>query len=302
MSASSRILCALDFSRPATPAFGVALALSRDGNAELTVVHAVPPSKQSSWRARERIATTTALRAQAGAAGVRLRVSEQHGDAAGVILRHANAGRFDLIVLGTPATTGLDIVRSGSVAERVTAQARCSVLIVPMTEVRHEDRAPFQNILCPLDFTPASDAALSHALHLTRSGGRVTLLHVSPQPMGALRHASSTAPEYSRRRHRDAWHRLQGAVPIDARTTTDIRVRVVAGTPATEITRIALEIGADLVVMGVSAVGAIGRTLNDSTAARVIRSAGRPVLAVPRQALERSDLHPESRSARPLAA
>ncbi len=302
MSASARILCALDFSRPATSAFELALALSRDRNAELTVVHAVSPGKRSSWRARERIATTTALRAQAGAAGVRLRVSEQHGDTAGVILRHANAGRFDLIVLGTHSTMGVERFRTGSVAEHVIDRASCPVLIVPMAEVRHEDRAPFRNIVCPLDFTPASDAALIHALHLA-SGGRLTLLHVSPHTMGAPGYPDHCrVPGHARRRHQDVWQHLQGAVPVEARTTADIRVRVVAGTPATEIARIASEVGADLVVMGVSALGALGRPLNDSTAARVIRSAGRPVLAVPRQALERSDLHPESRSVILVAA
>ena len=38
----SRILCAVEFSRPARAAFARALALSREHNAELTVVQAVP--------------------------------------------------------------------------------------------------------------------------------------------------------------------------------------------------------------------------------------------------------------------
>ena len=58
----------------------------------------------------------------------------------------------------------------------------------------------------------------------------------------------------------------------------------------------------DLIVMGVTSRGAIGRKLIGSTAARVIRAAGRPVLAVPEGILERFDLDTTPDSATRLAA
>src|SRR5512145_2561563 len=293
VSVSSRILCAVDFSRPAQAAFEHALALSRARNAELTAVHAVPVSERFNWRARERIAKTEALRAAADAAGVRLRVTEQHGDPAGVVLLHANAGRFDLIVLGTHARTVVERLRAGSIAEQVTKRASCPVLIVPMSEARREGLASFRNIMCPVDFTKASDAALGHALHLVKDGGRLTLLHVSKasHAVSASRYAYHfSVPEYARRLQQDAWQRLQDVVPVEARTEADVRARAVSGTPATEIVRIASEIEADLIVMGVTSRGAIGRKLIGSTAARVIRTAGRPVLAVPEGAFGRLNL------------
>ena len=305
MSGSTRILCAVDFSRPAQAAFEHALALSRDRNAELTAVHAIPVSERFNWRARERIAKTAALRSAAEAAGVRLRVAEQHGDPAGVILLHANAGRFDLIVLGTHARTGVERLRAGSIAEQVTQRARCPVLIVPMPEKRRADPASFRNIVCPVDFTHASDAALRQALQLVKGGGRLTLLHVSRglNPLGATRYAYHfSVPEYARRLQQDAWQRMQDAVPVEARTMADVRARVVSGTPATEIARIASEIDADLIVMGVTSRGAIGRRLIGSTAARVIRTAARPVLAVPERVSERLDPDMESVLATRVAA
>jgi nucleotide-binding universal stress UspA family protein len=304
VSVSSRILCAVDFSRPAQAAFEHALALSRARNAELTAVHAVPVSERFNWRARERIAKTEALRAAADAAGVRLRVTEQHGDPAGVILLHANAGRFDLIVLGTHARTGVERLRAGSIAEQVTKRASCPVLIVPMSEARREGLASFRNIMCPVDFTKASDAALGHALHLVKDGGRLTLLHVSKasHAVSASRYAYHFSVEYARRLQQDAWQRLQDAVPVEARTTADVRARVVSGTPATEIVRIASEIEADLIVMGVTSRGAIGRKLIGSTAARVIRTAGRPVLAVPEGVFGRLNLDTTPDSVTRLAA
>jgi nucleotide-binding universal stress UspA family protein len=305
VSGFSRILCAVDFSRPAQAAFEHALALSRDRNAELTAVHAIPVSERFNRRAPERIAKTAALRGAADAAGVRLRVTEQHGDPAGVILLHANAGRFDLIVVGTHARTGVERLRTGSIAEQVTQRASCPVLIVPMSEERRENLASFRNIVCPVDFTQASNGALAHALQLVKAGGRLTLLHISraSHPVSASRYAYHfSVPEYARRLQQDAWQRLQDAVPVEARTTSEVRARVVSGIPATEIVRIASEIDADLVVMGVTSRGAIGRKLIGSTAARVIRSVDWPVLAVPERLLERLDVDPEPESVTRLVA
>ncbi len=305
VSGLSRILCAVDFSRPAQAAFEHAVALGRDRGAELTVVHAVPASERFNWRARERIAKTAALRAAADAAGVRVRVTEQHGDPVGVILLHANAGRFDLIVLGTHARSGVERRRAGSIAEQVTQRARCPVLIVPMSDERRKDSAVFRNIVCPVDFTHGSYVALEHAFRLVTSGGRLTLVHVlrALDPMTMSRYAYHFgAPEYARRLQQDAWRRLQDAVPVEARTRADVRARVVSGAPATEIARIASEIDADLIVMGVTPRGAIGRTLIGSTAARVIRTAGRPVLAVPKRILDRLRVDPEPQSVSRLAA
>ena len=78
-----RVLTAVDFSDPGRTAFDQALALSRESNAELTVVHAVPKEHRFRWGARERITMIAAQREAADAAGVRYQVSVQHGDPAG---------------------------------------------------------------------------------------------------------------------------------------------------------------------------------------------------------------------------
>lgn len=291
MSRPARILCAVDFSRPAQAAFDRALALSRDGNAELTVVHAVPVDERFTWQARQRITRTAALRRAADLADVRLRVSEQHGDPADVILLHAHAGRFDRIVLGIHARTDVAGLRTGSIAERVARRAGCPVLIVPMSDERRESVAPlFRNILCPVDFTAGSASACRHALQLVEGGGRVTLLHVSRTAHpGVSRHRGDVSiADAACRLTQDVWQRMQYVVPVEARTETDVRVRVVSGSPTTEIVRIAAAIDADLVVMGVAPRDARRRTLTHSTATHVIRVAGRPVLAVPAGIVEPS--------------
>jgi nucleotide-binding universal stress UspA family protein len=57
-----------------------------------------------------------------------------------------------------------------------------------------------------------------------------------------------------------------------------------SGDPATELDRIARERDADLVIVGVKSRGFVGRRLFGATAARLMRRAARPVLAVPERA------------------
>jgi len=67
----------------------------------------------------------------------------------------------------------------------------------------------------------------------------------------------------------------------------------VTGDPSTEIARVATDLDADLVLVGVTPRGAIGRRTFGSTAARGIRTAGRPVLAIPALVDQRAVPTPE---------
>jgi nucleotide-binding universal stress UspA family protein len=282
-----RILCAVDFSEPAQAAFEQALALSRARDAELTVVHAVPKDEPFQWNARKRIATIEALRQAAAEAGIRFKVSVQHGNPAGVILLHALARRPHLIVIGTHQRRGLERLRTGSVAETVTLRAACPVLAVPAPaegSVASPTRS-FESILCAVDFSAVSSTALRHTLSLaTASKGRVTLVHVVPGISRAnVYHSVSPCrlPEYVDLMTHDAWRRLQDAVPPGERKSGRVHVRVVTGDPSTEIARIAADVNADVIVMGVTSRNAVGRRLFGATATRVMRTAGCAVLAVP---------------------
>jgi nucleotide-binding universal stress UspA family protein len=212
-------------------------------------------------------------------------VSVQQGDPVGIILMHASSRDCDLIVLGTHNRTGFERLRSGSIAEEVTRRAACPVLVVPLAAdgVDRHDAGAFGNVLCPIDFSEVSTAALEQALRLVHeTKGRLTLMHVLPNLDPMTRYAYHVGDaDYGPLLERDAWQRLQECVPWDRRAGIDLRARVVAGAPAEQIVKVSREIDANLIVMGVTAHGAIGRRLLGSTAVHVIRSAGRPVLAIP---------------------
>ena len=127
------------------------------------------------------MAHIAALRHAAEAEGVSLRVSVQHGDPAGVIVLHANAKPFDLVIVGTHQRVGMGRLREGSVAERVVQRVTSPVLIVPAVgnDGGKVTLPPFGRIVCATDFESASNAALDMALPITqRTGGRLTLVHV----------------------------------------------------------------------------------------------------------------------------
>lgn len=288
----SRILCAVDFSEPAQAAFGQALALSRAPDAELVVVVAVQATEPFSMRVRKRTTELAALRCASEAAGVRMSVSVRHGEPVGIILNQANFRGCDLIVLGTHNRTGFERLRAGSVAEQVTRRAACPVLVVPLSadgSVR-PSTGYFGNVICPIDFSEASTAALEQALRVVdQTRGRLTLVHVLPNldPMSPYAYHVS-GPDYDPLSKRDAWQRLQEWVPSEFRGVTNLRARVVSGALPEQIGRLSREIDADLIVMGVTARGAIVRRLFGSTAVRVMRSAGRPVLAIPERLRRRA--------------
>lgn len=131
MSSLSRILCAIDLEKASERAFDRALSLAIAGNAKLFLLHATPASVPFSWRAGERLDYLNGLRERAEAKGVAVRVEEQHGDPARVIVLHANARNVDIVVLGSNRRRGLRRLREGSVAQKVLRRAAWPVLIVP---------------------------------------------------------------------------------------------------------------------------------------------------------------------------
>jgi nucleotide-binding universal stress UspA family protein len=176
----SRVLAAVDFSKPARGAFEYALALSKHHGAELVVVHAVPRNQAFSWHARERLALTAKLRQRADQAGVEFSHRVQQGDPAEIILLHARSLRPDVIVAGTHQRRGIDRFGAGSVAERIAAKATAPVLLIPRRRQAATIR-PFSHVAVAVDFSASSNRAVEQALALASdSGDRVTLLHVVP--------------------------------------------------------------------------------------------------------------------------
>jgi nucleotide-binding universal stress UspA family protein len=135
-----------------------------------------------------------------------------------------------------------------------------------------------------VDFSDASLAALEHALKLAEeSCAEITVLHVLEwlvEEEPGARIAGFDVPEFRRYLEKDARERLLQVVPADARDWCRPTERVVGGRPWREILRVAEEVRADLVVMGVRGRSPVDLALFGSTTHHVVRGAKCPVLVV----------------------
>jgi nucleotide-binding universal stress UspA family protein len=200
------------------------------------------------------------------------------------ILEHAGSLPADLIVMGTHGASGFEHLVLGSVTEKVLRQAPCPVLTVP-PRARTTSQLPFKRLLCPMDFSDASLAALDFAFSLARQGDAdITLLHVFEWPAQGepLVYRSFSVPEYLQDLERETRARFHALIPDSVRDACHPHVRFAHGKPYREILRAATDQSPDLIVMGVQGRNPLDRMLFGSTTNQVVRRATCPVLTVRR--------------------
>lgn len=294
-----RILCPVDLSEISRHAIDHAVLLAGWYEASITALHVhnpvvfpVPGLDMSGFddsqakidefsQVREDVA---ARFREAKALDIDLDVIVESGSPECQILTRERSLPADLIVMGTHGTGGFQHLVLGSVAEKVLRKATGPVLTVP-PRARATSRLPFKQLLCPVDFSDSSLAALTFAFSLAQEGdAELTIVHVlewtaEDEPLAA-RHFS--VPEYLQDRERDAVVKLRGLVPSTVSEWCHPTTRIAHGKPYREILGIATEEGADLIVMGVHGRNALDLMLFGSTTNQVVRRATCPVLTLRR--------------------
>ena len=293
-----RILCPTDFSIFSDRALRHAIALARQFDARLNVVHVIPPlypTSGASYYFPAPILAGPELRqgvqeelrrfvAPADEARVPVEAQIRDGQPWREIQALAEELPADLVVMGTHGTGGFERLFLGSVAERVLRRLRCPVLTVCHEEGQTwEAPGLVRRVLCATDLAESSPPTIAFALALAaRYEAAVTLLHVieaaSDTPfaplLGDLDHARFQAELV-----RIAREKMAKAVPLAARLP-GFDERVSVGRASEEILKLATEQRVDLIVMGTQGRGPLGRMLFGSTAHQVVRHATCPVLTV----------------------
>lgn len=152
------------------------------------------------------------------------------------------------------------------------------------------DGALFSTILVPVDFSPCSNEAFRVACRLARLGGsQVLVLHVIDTSaleafhrLGLLAVPSEGTAQRRRLRHHARLNVRQLLESEDAKGVACTRA-VVEGAPFVEIAKVARTQPIDLIVMGTygGRTGSVEKLFFGSTAEKVVRTAGCPVLTVP---------------------
>ena len=298
-----RILCPIDFSDFSRRALDYAIAIARWYKVTITAVHvdasleivgypAPMVGVPATWKFSDRAELLTRLQRfveAKSAPGVPIETVVCEGPVVTEILEQVSATRADLIVMGTHGASGFERLVLGSVAEKVLRKARCPVLTVPRALPDAVPAGPvvFKHIVCAVDFSDCSLAALKYALSLAQeAGGQLSVVHVLtsqlvPDAMLADQHLSVLA--YQRLREDEAQRRLDQAVPATAAAYCQIASRIVRGKAWREIIGMAAARQSDLIVLGVHGRGPVDLMFFGSTAHQVVRHASCPVLTLRKQ-------------------
>jgi nucleotide-binding universal stress UspA family protein len=280
------MLIAADFSEQSRRAFRVACSLAGETKSRLFVLHVVEkidaidhavspsPAREGAWVYDDDVKEQLSeFYAPTHSVDVKYLVKE--GGKAEVILRTAREVGADMIALGTHGRTGLGRLLAGSVAEAVLRRARCPVLA--LSSWVYPESEPMGVVLHPTDFSERSEASLRVARTLARDlGARLILLHVMPVEVVVY----GTIP-----------------VPLDVPAVRDsleslaktvdgpdlkypVVTRLAQGNFATEILRVAGEVGCGMIVLGTHGRSGLGRLLMGSVAEAVLRGSKCSVLTV----------------------
>jgi nucleotide-binding universal stress UspA family protein len=297
----ARVLCPTDLSEASAHAAEWAVAVAGHYKAAITALHvvspilmAVPGVATSIYGDSIEESETDDLRknvaAQFGGASADRGVVDvliDVGQPASRILDRAASLPADLIVMGTHGTSGFQHLVLGSVTEKVLRKATGPVLTVP-PRAHATSRLPFRRVLCAIDFSEASLAALQFAASLVQESGAVlTLLHVlewpweePPPPMiEELPFEQGFAlAKFRRYSEETAQKRLESLIPDSLRVSHAPVVRLRSGKPYVQILQVAAEEKTDVIVIGVHGRNPLDLALFGSTTNQVVRRAVCPVL------------------------
>jgi len=141
----------------------------------------------------------------------------------------------------------------------------------------------FKTILLTTDFSDTSKQAMAHARTMAEKfGARIVLAYVAPDrlPAMVIEFADSSIEDILERQKTEAGKQLRLLAAESLGPDVEVTARVLAGTPHVEITKLAEECGADLIVMATHGHGFISHAILGSTTERVMRHAPCPVLIV----------------------
>jgi nucleotide-binding universal stress UspA family protein len=142
---------------------------------------------------------------------------------------------------------------------------------------------PFTKILTAVDFSENSDYAFEYALTLANQfNAELTIIHVINEPVDLrgfyVPHISFEQLE--KEIEESAVKMMATFCSSKLGTFTNYRTAIVTGIPCDEIIAAAAKNDASLIVLGTHGRTGLDRILFGSTAERVVRSAGCPVLTV----------------------
>lgn len=317
-----RILVPLDGSKLAQQALPYARAVATAKSAEVELVEVVAPfeefvrastddelvavgagSRFDRWpTSNEWASIAQGFREDAGkrlaasealiGAGVATRSAVLEGDAAEAIIKEADARPGTLIVMATHGRSGLGRWLMGSVADKVVRHANQPTLVVRARDgadgARDDadgSRANIGEVILPLDGSATAEAAIPHAVEMSKLlGVGISLIRAVSPASHADAFVEYMPDSYERlveEAREDAEEYLDGvATRIRDQGISEVRTEASIGNASSAIVDLARAADEPLVVMATHGRSGVGRWVLGSVADRVVRHGPGPVLVV----------------------
>jgi nucleotide-binding universal stress UspA family protein len=289
---TKRIICSVDGSDAALDVVSVARSLAQALECHLVLFHAAsrpPPASRGMMpyaypyvdeRDREALREDGEQLLERLAHDFRLPTATERrvelGVASAILPGIAEELAADLIVVGTRGRGPLAAAILGSVSSAAISHGPCPVVVVPAGA-----RLASGPVVCAVDETPAGRRAARFAWRLVEQlGADLVLAHaVSTAPVpsvAAVPRGQEELADFERGQAAELLSALEAREGLGP----DIDRRVVHGTPAETICRLADEENAALVVVGTRRHGAIRSALGGSVSRALITISSRPVVVV----------------------
>lgn len=278
-----RILVATDLSEPARYAAERAAALAKELEATLELVYVVPkpPIARLRWlvsETRPKLQQRVLDAAREELRQLAAHLLRAHGVSPGA---HVVSGPLlqelvtqikrmspDLTIVGARGASTVRHLLLGTTAERLLGTARR-----PMLVVKQPPRERYRSVLVPVDFSPASVAAV-RAARTVAPAASIRLLHAFEVPFeGMLQYASVDEDQIYRYRiaaRQEALQKLR-RLSEEASLPAGLAVPLVLhGNPSVHILEQERETGCDLIVMGKHGQDKLEELLLGSTTKHVL--------------------------------
>jgi nucleotide-binding universal stress UspA family protein len=197
------------------------------------------------------------------------------GDPATAIAELARASDAAVIVMGIGPHRLRDQLFGRETTLATARHGQCPVLAVhPHTP------ATLDNVVIAVDFSPESIHAARQAIALVGETARVHLVHVwkrieAPFDVPAFRESDDQYELAVPQRF------IRVRAMLECAHSVDITTHIREGEASAEITTVAREVGADLVVVGMRGLRSVERLFMGSVSTEVLRSAACSVMLVP---------------------
>lgn len=282
-----KILCPVDFFPASQRAADYATALAKNYEAELTLLHVVSPIISAAYEVplnvEEIIANMTEsanvemarLGERLRGKGVEVEALVRTGDVDFAIREYVAKNKPDILVMGTHGRKFFDRWFMGSTTERLLRHLPIPILTIGPGK-RKIAPPSIRRILVTTDFSEGTPDAIAYAFSIAQEcQSKVILLHVLNDVSLDL------AARYRNPLIRSIRDELEKMIPPEARDWCEVSTQVATGTPLPAILKILNREHIDLLVMNIHGKGMLDRALLGSTAERVVRGAGIPVMLIP---------------------